>query len=171
MSDIGAGARSAKMVLKYMVADTDLVNSPQVEGQTKAPPATKAKPSTPKKRRPAPLKKSTPAPMSKLKIFLLVLVNVALLAYAYNRWAPESFWRPGKSSSGSGKIIPSLNIFSTSKVKVTGIMYYDENPAALVSGRVVYEGDVVEGCTVVKIYEDKVEFLKDGRHFTEKLTK
>jgi hypothetical protein len=159
------------MVLKYMVADTDLVNSPQAQTRTKSPPAKKVKPSPPKKPKPEPMKKSTPTPMSKFKIFLLVLANVALLAYAYNRWAPESFWRPGKSSSGSGKIIPSLSLFSTSKVKVTGIMYYDENPAALVSGRVVYEGDVVEGCKVVKIYEDKVEFLKDGRQFTEKITK
>jgi hypothetical protein len=159
------------MVLKYMVADTDLVNSPQIKTQTKAPPAEKAKPSPPKKPKPAPVKKSAPAPMSKLKILFLVLVNVALLAYAYNRWAPESFWRPGKSSSGSGKIIPSLNFFATSKVKVTGIMHYDENPAALVSGKVVYEGDVVEGCKVVKIHEDKVEFQKNGSYFTKKIIK
>lgn len=159
------------MVLKYMVADTDLVNSPQPQTQTKSPPAKKTKPSPPKKNKPAPIKKSAPAPMGKFKILLLVLANVALLAYAYNRWAPESFWRPGKSLSGFGKIIPSLNFFETSKVKVTGIMYYDENPAALISGRVVYEGDVVEGCRVVKIHEDRVEFQKNGNHFTEKLTK
>jgi hypothetical protein len=159
------------MVLKYMVADTDLVDSPQAQSQTKSPPAKKAKPSPPKNPKPAPIKKSAPAPMSKFKILLLVLANVALLAYAYNRWAPESFWRPEKSSSGSGKIIPSLKFFSTSKVKVTGIMYYDENPAALISGRVVYEGDVVEGCKVVKIHEDRVDFQKNGNQFTEKLTK
>lgn len=159
------------MVLRYMVADTDLAKSPQAEPQDQSPPAKKTRPSLPKKPKPSPIKKNGPAPMSKLKLSLLVLANVALLAYAYNRWAPESFWRPGKSSSGSGKIIPSLNFFATSKVKVTGIMYYDENPAALVSGKVVYEGDVVEGCRVVKIHEDKVEFQKDGSHFTKKITK
>jgi hypothetical protein len=159
------------MVLKYMVADTDLANSPQAETPPKSPPAKKTKPSPPKKPKAAPIKKNAPAPMGKLKLSLLVLVNVALLAYAYNRWAPESFWRPGKSLSGFGKIIPSLNFLETSRVKVTGIMYYDENPAALVSGRVVYEGDVVEGCKVVKIYEDKVEFEKGGSHFTEKIIK
>jgi hypothetical protein len=171
MSDIGTGARSAKMVLKYMVADTDLVNSPQAQSPTKSPLAKKPKPSPPKKTKPSPIKKNAPAPMSKLKLSLLVLANVALLAYAYNRWAPESFWRPGKSLSGFGKIIPSLNFLETSKVKVTGIMHYDENPAALVSGKVVYEGDVVEGCKVVKIHEDKVEFQKNGSYFTKKIIK
>ncbi|MHC4911630.1 MAG: hypothetical protein ACYTE5_01335 [Planctomycetota bacterium] len=159
------------MVLKYMVADTDLVNSPQAQSPTKSPPAKKIKPSPPKKPKPSPVKKNAPASMGKLKLSLLVLVNVALLAYAYNRWAPESFWRPGKGSAGSGKIIPSLGFFANSKVKVTGIMHYDENPAALVSGKVVYEGDVVEGCRVVKIHEDKVEFQKNGSYFTKKIIK
>ncbi|UCF42455.1 MAG: hypothetical protein JSV99_07575 [Planctomycetota bacterium] len=108
--------------------------------------------------------------MSKIKLSLLVLGNVALLAYAYNRWAPESFWRPGKGIAGSGKNISALDFLTTGKVKVTGIMHYDKNPAALVSGRVVYEGDVVEGCKVVKIYKDKVEFEKDGSRFTKKMT-
>ena len=159
------------MVLRYMVADTDLVKSPEAEPQDQSPPAKKTKPSPPKKTGPSPIKKNAPAPMSRLKLSLLVLANVALLAYAYNRWAPESFWRPGKGSAGSGKSISALGFFATSKVKVTGIMHYDENPAALVSGRVVYEGDVVEGCKVIKIHEDKVEFQKNGSRFTKKIAK
>jgi hypothetical protein len=152
-----------------MVADTDLTSSQAEKPRAQSPPPKKTKPPPPKKPKPSPIKRNAPAPMSKVKVSLLVLANIALLAYAYNRWAPESFWRPGKGMAGSGKNISALNFLTTGKVKVTGIMHYDKNPAALVSGRIVNEGDVVEGCKVVKIYKDKVEFEKDGSRFKRKI--
>jgi hypothetical protein len=158
------------MVLKYMVSDTDLTSSQAEKPQAQSAPPEKTKLPPPKKPKPSPIKRKAPAPMSRVKLLFLVLVNVALLAYAYYRWAPPSFWRPGKGLANSGKNIAALDFLTANKVKVTGIMHYDKNPAALVSGRVVNEGDVVEGCTVVKIYKDKVEFEKDGSRFTRKIT-
>jgi len=38
---------------------------------------------------------------------------------------------------------------------------------ALVNGNVVYEGSTVNGYTVRKIYEDKIEFQKDGTVYTQ----
>jgi hypothetical protein len=158
------------MVLKYMVSDTDLTNSQAEKPQAQSPPPKNTKPSPPQKSRPSPTKKKASVPMSRVKLLFLVLVNVTLFAYAYYRWAPESFWRPGKGLAGSAENISALDFLTANKVKVTGIMYYDKNPAALVSGRVVYEGDVVEGCRVVKISKDRVEFEKNGSRFTRKIT-
>jgi hypothetical protein len=147
-----------------MVADTDLAKSPAAEPKDQSPPAKKTEPSPAKSPKPLPARKAAPSPKGKLKPWLMLIVIAASLAFAYNRWAPENFWRPGKNSSGPG-------FLSTGKIDVTGIMHYDKNPAALVSGRVVYEGDIVEGFKVLKIHKDKVEFEKDGQQFTKKITK
>jgi hypothetical protein len=40
---------------------------------------------------------------------------------------------------------------------------------ALVNGNIVYEGSAVNGYTVRKIYEDKIEFEKDGVVHTQTL--
>lgn len=161
------------MVLKYMVSDTDLVGSQAAEQAAKpvdqSPPASPTQASPVRKPKPSPVRKKRPAPLSRVKISILVLANLALFAYAYNRWTPENFWRPGKSLFGSGENASALEFLSSGKLKITGIMHYDENPAAIVAGRVVYEGDVVEGCKVVKIQKDKVEFEKDGSRFTKKI--
>lgn len=169
------------MVLKYMVSDTDLVGSQPAKQAAKpvdqstqaappaAPPAAPTQASPVRKPKPSPVRKKRSAPVSKVKLLILVLANLALFAYAYNRWAPEHFWHPGRSLFGSGENASALEFLSSGKLKITGIMHYDENPAAIISGRVVYEGDVVEGCKVVKIQEDNVEFEKDGSRFTKKI--
>jgi hypothetical protein len=72
----------------------------------------------------------------------------------------------------SADLIPSSLDFLptfTNKVVVTAIVYGEENASAIVCGNVVREGDVIEGCKVVKIYEDKVEFEKKGKTFTKKM--
>ncbi len=50
---------------------------------------------------------------------------------------------------------------------VTGIMYAEEKPSAVVGDKIVYEGDIVDGVKVVKIYRDKVEFEKKGKRWTQ----
>ena len=70
-----------------------------------------------------------------------------------------------------GRSTPNLDFLTTSKLDVTGIMYYDENPAAIISGKVVHEGDVVQNCKVVKIHKNKVELQKDGKSLTKHISK
>jgi len=38
----------------------------------------------------------------------------------------------------------------------------------VVDTRLLREGDKIDGATVVKIYEDRVEFEKDGKRWTQK---
>jgi hypothetical protein len=94
----------------------------------------------------------------KKKLFIFLMAIVALGAVGYYLWTAD--------------LIPSSLDFLptfTSKVVVTAIVYGEENASAIVSGKVVREGDVIEGCKIVKIHEDKVEFEKKGKTFTKKI--
>jgi hypothetical protein len=155
-----------KMVFKYMVTDTDLV-----EGEVCKPQSQESQVVQTTETATLPPKKRLSFLPKQVKFCLLVLANVILFSYFYNRFAPEGFPRPWANMSLSGKKMPNLNFITPKKLNVTGIMYYDENPAAIVGEKVVYEGDAVQGCKVVKIYRDKVEFQKNGKHFTKHISK
>jgi hypothetical protein len=53
------------------------------------------------------------------------------------------------------------------EIRVTGIAWQKERQAsaAIVNGRPVAEGEVVDGCRVEQIYQDKVTFAGGGRTF------
>ena len=151
------------MVFKYMVADTELVNGKASKPQKQNVQITKV---------PAPSKKkNVSSPIKKVKFCLLIVTNIILFSYLYNHLAPETFPRPWENIPIPGRNIPSLDFLTMNNLDVTGIMYYDENPAAIVSGKVVHEGDTLDNCKVIKIHKDKIDFLKDGRHFTKNLSK
>ena len=50
---------------------------------------------------------------------------------------------------------------------VTGILYSEDNPTALIGHQIVHEGDAVDGVSVTKIHKDKVEFANNGRMWTQ----
>jgi hypothetical protein len=50
---------------------------------------------------------------------------------------------------------------------VTGIIYSDK-PAAIIDGKIVHDGNSVNGATV-KIYKDKVEFEKNGKKWQQEV--
>jgi hypothetical protein len=53
---------------------------------------------------------------------------------------------------------------------VTGICYSKDKPSAVINNKtIVYEGDTIDGVTIVKIYKDKVEFTKNGRRCVQKI--
>jgi len=55
------------------------------------------------------------------------------------------------------------------EVPLTGIFYVEGNAAAIVDGKVVKEGDVVDGVRIVKIHRHEVEFQKSDRKWTQKM--
>jgi len=61
-----------------------------------------------------------------------------------------------------GQILPTIRLKATDKPMVTGIIYDPGKSSAIVLGTVVREGDVVEGYKVTKIYQNRIEFEKDG---------
>lgn len=65
-----------------------------------------------------------------------------------------------------------INVFSMNaitlpkipqKLSVSGILYHETSPSALISNEVYRVGDVVEGYTIVRISRTEVEFQKDGK--------
>jgi len=52
---------------------------------------------------------------------------------------------------------------------VSGIVYSEDNPCAVVNGRIVSNGEVVDGVTVVKINPNSVEFAAGDKKWTQKV--
>ena len=52
---------------------------------------------------------------------------------------------------------------------VTGIVRSQDSSTAVVGTHVVREGDTIDGVTIVKIHDDKVEFEKQGERWTQTL--
>lgn len=52
---------------------------------------------------------------------------------------------------------------------ITGIVYAEENPSAIIDGQIVHEGDTIHNVTVVKIHRDKIEFEKNDKKRKQKV--
>jgi len=52
---------------------------------------------------------------------------------------------------------------------VTGIVFSDQSPSALIDGRIVHEADMVHGVKVVKIHRDRIEFGKNDAKWQQKV--
>jgi hypothetical protein len=52
---------------------------------------------------------------------------------------------------------------------VTGIVYSADKPSAIVDRKIVHEGDVIYGATVVKIYRDSVKLSKKSKNWEQKV--
>ncbi len=141
------------MVLRYMVSDTDLVKvelkKPEKEvlrpGRKGVQPTRKLDQS--KRNKPS-SKKSM-----KLRLFLMVIVVLGIAVYY--------LWTADLTS-------PNLESLPTNKeVVVTSIVYSEQDASAVVSDRIVHDGDMIDGYKVVKIHSGKVEFEKDGESNTK----
>jgi hypothetical protein len=51
-------------------------------------------------------------------------------------------------------------------IEISGIVYSEKKPTVLINGQVVFEGQAVNGATILKISRNAVEFEKDGRQWT-----
>ena len=52
---------------------------------------------------------------------------------------------------------------------VTGILYSEDNPSAVVDKDIVRQGDSIHGVKVVKIHKEQVEFEKAGKRWVQKV--
>ena len=50
---------------------------------------------------------------------------------------------------------------------VKGILFSDDNPAAVVGAEIAHIGDTIAGAEIVAIRKDEVEFEKDGKKWTQ----
>ena len=140
------------MVLKYMVSDDDLAKGKLAQSVKKAaPPEKKAAPPAKKKAKPKVRVQSSRRGMKRL-LFFLVIVSIGIAGYY--------IW-------DAGMISHPLDYLPIKRVVVTAIVYGEDNRSAIVSEKVVCEGDVINGCKVIKINKYEIEFEKNGRRFTK----
>jgi len=153
------------MVLRYMVSDTDLVKVElrQPEMEVEQPKRRAVQPAS----EVAQPKRSMPSSKKNVKLGLFLMVIVILGMAVYYLWT-------------ANLISPILESLPINKVLVkaplkqgwlTSIVYSEENASALISNRVVHEGDMIDGYKIVKIHRDKVEFEKDGESYTKHVNK
>jgi len=143
------------MVLKYMVTDTDLAKGELGQPEAKVEQSEKKVVSDWRRQTCAP-KWSNVSSRRNIKFWFFLMAIVVLGGVGYYLWKADL-------------ISPALDILPTSMVKVTAILYDEENASAIVDGSVVREGDVIEGYKVIKIHREEVEFEKKGKRFTKKI--
>lgn len=147
------------MVLRYMVSDTDLrkgeLRPPEMEVEQPAREVAQPKSSIPSSQKNV-----------KLKLFFLMVI-VILGMVVYYLWTADLI----------SPILESLPInrglvnTPFEQGWLTSIVYSEENASAMVSNKIVHEGDMVNGYKVVKIHRDKVEFEKNGTIIIKQLKK
>ena len=50
---------------------------------------------------------------------------------------------------------------------VKSILYSEDNPSAIISNRIVHEGDQIQGASIAKINKDSVEFEMNGKKWSQ----
>lgn len=149
------------MVLRYMVSDTDLgkgeLRPPEMEVEQPAREVAQPKRIIPSSKKNVNLK----------LFFLMVIVILGMVVYYL--WTADLI-------SPILESLPINKVFVKTPLELeqgwlTSIVYSEENASAMVSNRIVHEGDMVNGYKVVKIHRDKVEFEKNGTIIIKQLNK
>lgn len=94
---------------------------------------------------------------SSLYVLLLGTAVVIVAGIVYH------FWPTIKS-------LPALTkaaVVSNKNVSLTGIFYTEDNPAAVVDGKIVHEDDMIGDVRVLKIHKHKVEFERSSRRWSQ----
>ncbi len=123
-------------------------------------------------------KKLQKKPVNKLLFCVLILATLLTLNIVYNGIVCEKGTPLNKCIMtnsifdlwGMGKKIPFVQkVVNKNYGVITGILYSEDKPVAVVSGKLVNEGMVIDGVKIVKIHKDNVEFQKDGRLWSQRI--
>lgn len=63
-------------------------------------------------------------------------------------------------------VVSQKAMVSQKNLAITGILYSEDNPSAIIGGAIVREGDMINDVKVVKIHKNSVEFEKNGEKWT-----
>jgi hypothetical protein len=108
----------------------------------------------------------------------LVVVSVAVAAGIVYRLWPRSKSKIEVSmnevSASSNEIVvtPKENMrvmANPDELALTGILYSEDKPLAIIDGKIVKEGDIIHGVKVANIYKNEVEFEKNGMKWTQRM--
>jgi len=57
----------------------------------------------------------------------------------------------------------------TIEIIVKSILYSEDNPSAVISGRILHEGEKIRNVSIIKISKDSVEFEMNGKRWNQKV--
>lgn len=104
---------------------------------------------------------------------ILVIIGIIVVHYLQS---PVDVMADSENSSSDSPVLPAASTSpkpapsrSSKKGFVSGIAYSEDNAIAFVNGKMVSEGSVVDGLTVVKINQTTVEFERKGKRWTQKV--
>ncbi len=108
---------------------------------------------------------STNAPRTpRGKFFLLAAANIIALVFAGRSildWKGAAIAEAvGWKGEAVAKILPGKGVIS-------GILHNVDNPAIIIDGRVLHEGDTFGGYKIVKIHRDRVDIETHGKNITK----
>ncbi|MHC4070057.1 MAG: thioredoxin fold domain-containing protein [Planctomycetota bacterium] len=93
-------------------------------------------------------------------ILLYGLAVIIVAGIAFHFWPRvKNFWPTATAAVVSDKY-----------VSLTGIIYSQDNPMAIVEGKIVHQGDTIGDVKVLKIHKDRVEFEKSGRTWNQSMS-
>jgi len=118
---------------------------PEITSEALVEPPPRAAPGEPRKAPPAPARKTPPLQPA-------VIPSVA----------PPAPERPGRTTAEGRTYVGKALLPGGAKIELGGIVFSQENPTALINGRVVSRGAFVEGFEVTRILPDRVELTGSG---------
>ena len=111
----------------------------------------------------------------KRQIFcLLLLANIIVWNALYGICTAEKdkpIWEVVTTDNLIYKLWQKYPLISKSSCKgmVTGILFNETNPLALINNKLVHEGDTIDSIKIVKINPKKIKFEKNGLMWTQKI--
>jgi hypothetical protein len=97
---------------------------------------------------------------------LIILSVVLVVGIGYRLWPGLK----GKVAVSSKEVVisPQEVVTTPKEVSLKGILYSEDNPSAIIDGKIAKEGDIINDINVIKIHKDRVEFEKDGVKWTQR---
>ena len=101
---------------------------------------------------------------SKGKFLLLAVANIIALVFASRSILN---WKGAAIAEAVGLKSESVSTILPGKGIISGILHNGENPAIIIDGRVLHEGDTFGDYRVVKIHPDRVDIETHGKNITK----
>jgi hypothetical protein len=106
------------------------------------------------------------------KTFVIGLIVLIVLGSAMAWGIASRLWPKSKSGVGIAPKAAAVSrkkiTYSPKEIKLTAILYSEEKSSAIINGKIVKEGDTINGAKVVKIHADGVELERDGVKWTQR---
>jgi len=101
---------------------------------------------------------------SKGKFLLLAVANVIALIFVGRSVLN---WKGAQIAEAVGWKNASVSTILPGKGVISGILHNGENPAIIIDGRVLHEGDTFGDYRIVKIHPDRVDIESHGKNITK----